>query len=154
MRFKLLKCSAVAVAAVCLMPSANRAEVIDLEDGHQCCRAPHPEALVIPADQFVGESSAAYAAAKQMPDICCKLFCYCGCDQVDGHSSLLECFISDHSVGCLICRREVLLALQLKKQKKTIGEIQRAVDQQFEKDYPFKNASKALKDYRTRRQYK
>jgi len=146
--------SLVAVAAVCLMPSAIRAEDVDLEDGHQCCRAPHPEALVIPADQFVGETSAAYAAAKQMPDICCKLFCYCGCDQVHGHSSLLECFITDHTVDCPTCRREVLLALQLKKQRKTIGEIQRAVDQQSAKDYPFKNASKALIDYRARRQYK
>src|SRR5580692_603585 len=57
---------------------------------------------VLPAEQFFGEAQAGYTAAAQIPDICEKLFCYCGCDSTDKHQSLLDCFTSDHGADCSV----------------------------------------------------
>lgn len=119
-----------------------------------CCQTLNPGALVVPADQFVGETSASYAAAKEIPEICCQLFCYCGCDMTEKHTSLLECFISDHSNDCPICRTEVFEALRLKKQGKSVAQIQEWIDRKYEKDYMFDKPSKAFEEYRAKRYLK
>lgn len=92
-----------------------------------------------------------YAAAKAIPDICAKIFCFCGCDITDKHTSLLDCFTSDHGVGCPICIEEALIALQMNKKGKTICEIQFAIDRRYEKQYPFDSPSESLKKYRAER---
>jgi hypothetical protein len=50
--------------------------------------------IVLSPQTFFGNAQAGYDAAQQIPDICSKLFCYCGCEakETDDHSSLLDCF--------------------------------------------------------------
>ena len=40
----------------------------------------------------------AYRIADTIPTVLAQLPCYCWCDQF-GHSSLLDCFVSDHGAG-------------------------------------------------------
>jgi hypothetical protein len=108
-------------------------------------------AQVLDADQFFGETQAAYEAAKECPELCANLFCYCGCDRTNHHSSLLDCFTTDHSADCQICRDEVFLALGMKKQGKTLSEIQSAIDEKYGAEYPFTDPSPALSAYRAKR---
>src|SRR5207248_10440656 len=53
--------------------------------------------------------------------------CYCRCDKVFGHGSLLDCFASDHTAGCPICLKEAFLTYQLSKQGKTPSEIREGI---------------------------
>ena len=73
---------------------------------------------VLPAGQFFGQAAVGYQAAQQCPEIVAKLFCYCGCDLSDEHTSLLDCFTSTHGADCPICTDEAVIALQMKKQGK------------------------------------
>jgi hypothetical protein len=119
-----------------------------------CCQTSNPGQAVLPAKNFSGQSFAAYAAAKKIPEVCCKLFCYCGCDIAHKHESLLECFASDHSDECAICRDEVFEALRLHEEGKSIAEIQQSIDQHFSKEYPEDiPPSKILLNYRARRRF-
>lgn len=110
-------------------------------------------ATVLPAEKFFGRASLGYAAAKKIPDICSKLFCYCGCDLTDNHSTLLDCFTSDHGADCQICQEEAILALKMKNEGKSLAAIQKAVDQRYLKEYTatFSKPSKALMAYRATR---
>ncbi len=92
-----------------------------------------------------------YAAAKEIPDVCAKIFCFCGCDITDKHISLLDCFTSDHGVGCPICIEEALIALNMHKKGKSICEIQFAIDKRYERQYPFDSPSETLKKYKSER---
>ena len=125
--------------------SANTPELESTPTGHSS---------VLPPEQFFGKAEAGYDAARQCPEIIAKLFCYCGCDMTDSHSSLLDCFTSDHGADCTICQDEAILALQLKKKGETLGQIQKAVDEKFEKEYPFNQPTKPLVDYRKSRLWK
>ena len=50
--------------------------------------------------QFRGKTQEAYAAAKEIPQIMDKLFCYCFCHNVPfEHKSLLSCFVTKHGAG-------------------------------------------------------
>lgn len=111
-------------------------------------------ATVLNPEQFFGNAKSGYMAAKTAPDVCSKLFCYCGCDLTDEHTSLLDCFTSDHGVDCHICQEEALIGLKLKREGKTTAEIQKTVDIMFHKQYPFDEVSPALKKYRQERLWK
>jgi hypothetical protein len=110
--------------------------------------APGASKSVMPAGQFFGQAAVGYQAAQQCPEIIAKLFCYCGCDVTDEHSSLLDCFTSTHGADCQICTDEAVIAAQMKKEGKSIAEIQQAVDSKYSKEYPFKDESPALKKYK------
>jgi hypothetical protein len=114
-----------------------------------------PTALVLSPDKYFGPAQAGYAAAQKVPDICAKLFCYCGCDLSDNHSSLLDCFTSDHGADCSICQDEAILALKMKKEGKSLADIQKAVDRRFLKEYQqvFSVPSEALLKYRQQREW-
>ncbi len=103
---------------------------------------------VLPASKFSGKSARGYALAKQIPQVCCKLFCYCGCDCTDAHTSLLDCFTTVHGDACPICQEEVIAAYKLKKEGKTIAAIQKTIDATFSGEYPFKYPSPAYDNYR------
>ncbi|MBS1989237.1 MAG: hypothetical protein JSS83_01900 [Cyanobacteria bacterium SZAS LIN-3] len=109
---------------------------------------------VLDPGKFFGKAKAGYAAAKDCPEICAKLFCYCGCDLTDEHNSLLDCFTSDHGVDCYICQEEALVALKMKKQGKGLAEIQKAVDLAYRREYPFDDKSPAYKKYMADRLWK
>jgi hypothetical protein len=103
---------------------------------------------VLPASKFSGRAARSYGLAKEIPEVCCKLFCYCGCDYSDDHTSLLDCFTTIHGEACPICQEEVIDAYHLKKSSKTISEIQDAIDSHFGSQYPFKVPSPAYEKYR------
>ncbi|MBX9939313.1 MAG: PCYCGC domain-containing protein [Candidatus Obscuribacterales bacterium] len=105
---------------------------------------------VLNPEKYFGKAKLGYMAAQRCPEICAKLFCYCGCDVTDEHGSLLDCFTSDHGVDCYICQEEALVALQMKKDGKSLAEIQKVIDQSYEKQYPF-DATEILLKYRRER---
>ena len=109
------------------------------------------EKKVLDPNQFFGQAKAGYVAAQRIPEICAKLFCYCGCDLTDCHGTLLDCFTSDHGVDCHICQEEALIALRLNKRKKPLAKIQKYIDKRYAKEYPFEMESKVLKDYKASR---
>jgi hypothetical protein len=92
--------------------------------------------------------SRAYQAAHTHPEVFSKLFCYCGCDRDGKHSSLLDCFASDHGKQCPICQAEELMADGLIKQGKPVTEIRRAIDSTYSGSYPAAKPSAALLRYR------
>jgi hypothetical protein len=94
---------------------------------------------VLSNEKMEGKAKLGYAAAKEVPEICAKLFCYCGCDKADEHASLLDCFTCDHGVDCSICQEEAIIAAHLKKNGKSLAEIQTAVDTAYSDQYPWKD---------------
>lgn len=109
------------------------------------------EPPVLDPNKFFGHAKSGYAAAQLCPEICAKLFCYCGCDMTDDHDSLLDCFTTDHGVDCHICQEEALIALKMKREGKTMKQIQQAIDIMFEKEYPFDEPSAVIQKYRKNR---
>jgi hypothetical protein len=103
---------------------------------------------ILPAGQFFGQAAVGYQAAQQCPEIIANLFCYCGCDMTDKHTTLLDCFTSEHGADCPICTDEAVIAAQMKKLGKTVPQIQQAIDSKYAKEYPFQEESPALKKYR------
>jgi len=142
--------------AVGLLPSSTRADDAKSQAQHSCCRATNPGALVLKPEQFFGQAAVSYTAAKEIPDICCKLFCYCGCDRIDKHTCLLECFTSEYGADCPICQEEAIQALRLKKEGKSLAEIQQWVDEHFQTEYDglFDPPTKTLQEYRQKRLWK
>ncbi len=109
------------------------------------------EPPVLDPNKFFGHAKSGYAAAQLCPEICAKLFCYCGCDMTDDHDSLLDCFTSDHGVDCHICQEEALIALKMKREGKSMKQIQQAIDIMFEKEYPFDEPTAVIQKYRKNR---
>ena len=109
-----------------------------------------PDPTVLSPDKMVGRAALGYAAAKEVPDICSKLFCYCGCDTSEepGHTCLLDCFTCDHGVDCTVCQDEAIIALDLKKKGKSLREIQKQIDEAFQTLYPWEKPTPALEKYR------
>jgi hypothetical protein len=105
------------------------------------------EKPVLDPGQYFGKAKAGYEAAKAAPEICAKLFCYCGCDLTDEHTSLLDCFTSDHGVDCFICQEEALVANKMKQQGKGLSEVQKTVDLAYCHEYPWDENSPAFKKY-------
>lgn len=65
----------------------------------------------------------AYRYAKENPEVFAQQPCYCYCDSGVGHRSLLDCYASDHSVGCALCQKEGLLVHKLLAEGKNSAEI-------------------------------
>lgn len=107
-----------------------------------------PTGQVLDPNNYIGQVKAGYAAAKEIPEICAKLFCYCGCDITDCHGSLLDCFTSDHGVDCHICQEESILALSFHRKGKSLSDIQKYIDKRYSKEYPFDVESPVLQKYK------
>ncbi len=55
---------------------------------------------VIDPSMFMGQTRAAYAAAKKYPEILNEVYCYCYCDEPPfHHKTLLSCFTDKHGAG-------------------------------------------------------
>lgn len=124
---------------------------------------PKERKKVLPAANYVGKVRLGYMAAAAIPDICEKLFCYCGCDYTDEHGTLLDCFTSIHGEDCTICNDESILALKMHKAGCSLADIQKEIDLTYMIQYPFrvddrKNApatpSEALLAYWKSREWK
>jgi Protein of unknown function with PCYCGC motif len=81
--------------------------------------------------QFTGEVREAYKIARENPDLLIQLHCYCGCDQIDGHKNLLDCYRSAHAASCAICTGEVIEAKKLYDQGASIETIRGALRARF-----------------------
>ncbi len=53
--------------------------------------------------------------------------CYCHCDQHQGHTSLLDCFVSRHGSVCDICVREAFYSYEQSRKGKTAAQIREAI---------------------------
>lgn len=67
--------------------------------------------------------SKAYRYAQENPEVFAQQPCYCYCDAGENHRSLLDCYASDHSVGCALCQKEGLLVHKLLAEGKNATEI-------------------------------
>lgn len=111
-------------------------------------------APVLEPSQFYGAAAMGYAAAKACPEVQAKLFCYCGCDVTDKHTSLLDCFTTYHGVDCHICQEEAVLALKMHREGATVAQIQEKVDQTYSSQYPFTKDTDTYTNYKANRLWK
>jgi hypothetical protein len=111
-------------------------------------------APVLEPSQFYGRAAIGYASAKACPEVVANLFCYCGCDVTDKHSSLLDCFTSYHGVDCHICQEEAEMALKMHRDGATMAQIQEAIDQKYSHEYPFSKDTDTYTNYKANRLWK
>jgi|ERR1700728_4893099 Protein of unknown function with PCYCGC motif len=69
----------------------------------------------------------AYAFAASDRKLLYQLPCYCYCDRLHGHKSLLDCFVDDHGAMCSICLREAAFAQHAKAQGMNVSQIRAAI---------------------------
>lgn len=83
---------------------------------------PTQDPAIYSSDPYTKE---AYTAAKEIPGILDKIFCYCYCalNPQFKHKSLLTCYVDDHGAKCGICMREAVVTKQLAAQGKKPEEI-------------------------------
>jgi len=80
---------------------------------------------------FIGKTAKAYRAAKEIPEVLDKVYCYCECQKNFGHKSLLTCFIDKHGSKCGICMDEAIMAYDLKKKGYDTKSIVDKIDDYF-----------------------
>ena len=67
-----------------------------------------------------------YSVAAQIRELMYQVPCYCGCDEIRGHESLLDCFTTRHGITCGLCQKEALFCY-LERTAKTPAEIREAL---------------------------
>lgn len=105
-------------------------------------------AKVLAADKFTYPMKLGYDAAQKHPDVINHLFCYCGCDLTDAHSTLMDCYTSNHGAYCEICLEEAIQAREMRDKHASLSSIQKGIDGHFARLYPYENPSPALQKYR------
>ncbi len=83
--------------------------------------------------QFSGKAARAYKAAKEIPQVLDKIYCYCDCELNFGHKSNLTCFVDKHASQCDICINEALDAYHYAQKGFTVDEIKIKIDKKFGK---------------------
>jgi len=71
----------------------------------------------------------AYTVAARVKKVLYQEPCYCHCDRSQGHTGLLDCFVSKHGSGCEICVREDLYSYEQTKKGKTPAQIREGIMQ-------------------------
>lgn len=82
---------------------------------------------------FIGKTARAYKAAKEIPGVLDKIYCYCHCQDNFGHKSLLTCFVDRHGSQCGVCMDEALMAYELHKKGYDTEEIVSRIDSTFDR---------------------
>jgi len=79
--------------------------------------------------------ASAYQAAKQIPRIMDKIYCYCNCaiNPQFKHKSLLTCYTGEHASQCGICMNQALVTLEMTKAGKKPVEISEYFKKQYVK---------------------
>lgn len=72
---------------------------------------------------FHGDVKKAYQVAQDDPALLAQMHCYCGCDKIEGHKNLLDCFRDKHGSTCAICTGEAIEAEQLAGQGMPVEQI-------------------------------
>lgn len=93
--------------------------------GAQCCKDDPAAKLRMTLDPhlFKGEVKQAYQVAEDDPALLAQMHCYCGCDRIEGHKNLLDCFRDKHGSTCAICTGEAIEAEQLAHQGMPVEQI-------------------------------
>jgi len=101
--------------------------------GPGCCKDDPASKLRLTLDPqlFVGDVRSAYQVAQDDPALLAQLHCYCGCDKLLEHKSLLDCFRDKHGATCAICIGEAVEAEQLAKQGMPVDQIRDALRARF-----------------------
>ena len=68
-----------------------------------------------------------YAIAAKIKKTLYQQPCYCHCDRSKGHTSLLDCFASEHGSGCGTCIYEDLYAYEQLHKGKTASQIREGI---------------------------
>ena len=89
------------------------------------------DSLTLDPNQFEGETRLAYEAAQKHPEILAQLHCYCGCEQHEGHKSLLDCFRTNHAAKCATCMGEAITAMQMYEGGSPVEQISDALRRQY-----------------------
>ena len=101
---------------------------------------PHPEprrgitAAKVLADETLGgnpEVLAAYAAAREFPEVFDGIYCVCRCQRNLGHRSLLSCYESRQPTGCMGCREVADFVARRARQGESLATIRAAVDHEW-----------------------
>jgi hypothetical protein len=71
----------------------------------------------------------AYTVAARVKKVLYQEPCYCHCDRSQGHTGLLDCFVSAHGSGCGICIREDLYTYEQTRKGKTPAQIREGIIQ-------------------------
>ena len=69
----------------------------------------------------------AYAIAAKIKKTLYQQPCYCHCDRSKGHTSLLDCFASEHGSGCGTCIYEDLYSYEQVHKGKTAAQIRAGI---------------------------
>lgn len=82
---------------------------------------------------FVGKAARAYDAARKIPEVLDKVYCYCKCQENHNHKSLRTCFVDAHGSQCGICMDEALMAYDLYKKGYSTDRIVEEINGAFSK---------------------
>ncbi len=69
----------------------------------------------------------AYVVAGKIKKTLYQQPCYCHCDRSKGHTSLLDCFASEHGSGCGTCIYEDLYSYEQVRKGKTAAQIREGI---------------------------
>lgn len=69
----------------------------------------------------------AYAVAAKVKKALYQQPCYCHCDRSKGHTSLLDCFASEHGSGCGTCIYEDFYTYEQARKDKTAAQIREGI---------------------------
>ncbi|HYL84959.1 MAG TPA: CYCXC family (seleno)protein [Candidatus Angelobacter sp.] len=69
----------------------------------------------------------AYAVAAKIKKTLYQQPCYCHCDKSKGHTSLLDCFASQHGSGCGTCIYEDFYSYEQANKGKTAAQIREGI---------------------------
>jgi hypothetical protein len=99
---------------------------------HAANDTPAASTLTLNPDQFSGDVRKAYIVARDHPELLAQLHCYCGCEQQDGHKSLLDCYRTNHATSCDICVGEAISAGKLADAGMPVDQIREALHQRYD----------------------
>jgi hypothetical protein len=69
----------------------------------------------------------AYTVAAKIKKVLYQQPCYCHCDKSKGHTSLLDCFASQHGSGCGTCIYEDLYSYEQSNKGKSAAQIREGI---------------------------
>ena len=122
----------IAIAGIVVMMAAIVAGALTACRSSAKPVAPAPAAsLTLDPGQFQGDTKQAYIVAQQHPELLAQMHCYCGCEQHEGHKSLLDCFRDRHGAGCEICVGEAITAGKLADGGMPVDQIRDALRDRY-----------------------
>ena len=69
-----------------------------------------------------------YFLAARIKPLLYQVPCHCPCKRMEGHESLLDCFVGGHGVKCVICQKELLLCYRENQKGKSPVEVRLAIE--------------------------